>query len=117
MEMNSETTVTSAPTVGAILRSPLAKNMHFLVTGVDIREGVAYLDGDFVSEPYGDVVASVGNCIIGSEWQEVSDEDEDEDDDYDYESRYINDYSDDAEALASAGWGTDEDYGFYGDDY
>jgi hypothetical protein len=26
------------------------------------------------------------------------------------------DYSDDADALASAGWGTDEDYGYYGDD-
>ena len=24
---------------------------------------------------------------------------------------------DDAAALASAGWGTDEDYGYYGDDY
>ena len=24
---------------------------------------------------------------------------------------------DDGDALASAGWGTDEDYGFYGDDY
>jgi hypothetical protein len=23
----------------------------------------------------------------------------------------------DSNALASAGWGTDEDYGFYGDDY
>lgn len=28
----------------------------------------------------------------------------------------LNDLSDDAEALASAGWGTDEDYGYYGDD-
>ena len=26
------------------------------------------------------------------------------------------DYSDDAEALASAGFGTDEDYGYYGGD-
>lgn len=26
------------------------------------------------------------------------------------------DLSDDAEALASAGWGTDEDYGYFGDD-
>lgn len=26
------------------------------------------------------------------------------------------DYSDDADALASAGWGTDEDYGFFGYD-
>ena len=38
---------------------------------------------------------------------------------YDFENhvdggRY--DLSDDAEALASAGWGTDEDYGYYGDD-
>ena len=24
---------------------------------------------------------------------------------------------DDANALASAGWGTDEDYGYYGDEY
>ena len=27
------------------------------------------------------------------------------------------DLSDDAEALASAGWGTDEDYGYYGEDF
>lgn len=27
------------------------------------------------------------------------------------------DLSDDADVLASAGWGTDEDYGYYGDDY
>lgn len=27
------------------------------------------------------------------------------------------DLSDDAAALASAGWGTDEDYGYYGDDF
>jgi hypothetical protein len=27
------------------------------------------------------------------------------------------DLSDDADALASAGWGTDEDYGYYGDEF
>ncbi len=27
------------------------------------------------------------------------------------------DYSDDGDAFASAGWGTDEDYGYTGDDY
>ena len=27
------------------------------------------------------------------------------------------DLSDDGDALASAGWGTDEDYGYYGDDF
>jgi hypothetical protein len=26
-------------------------------------------------------------------------------------------FEDDGDALASAGWGTDEDYGHYGDDY
>jgi hypothetical protein len=30
--------------------------------------------------------------------------------------RMPDDYSDDAEALASAGFGTDEDYGYYGGD-
>ena len=30
---------------------------------------------------------------------------------------YRDDYSDDADALASAGFGTDEDYGWYADDY
>lgn len=34
----------------------------------------------------------------------------------DYLSR-PDDLFDDADALASMGWGTDEDYGYYGDDY
>ena len=37
--------------------------------------------------------------------------------DQDAEEPYsVNDWNDDAEALASAGWGTDEDYGHYGED-
>lgn len=36
-----------------------------------------------------------------------------QDDDF---PEYDDDFSD-ADALASAGWGTDEDYGGYGDDY
>ena len=36
--------------------------------------------------------------------------DQEDPDDYD-------DYEDDAYAMASAGFGTDEDYGYYGDDY
>lgn len=37
--------------------------------------------------------------------------------DQDAEEPYsVNDYSDDSEALASAGFGTDEDYGYYGDE-
>ena len=34
----------------------------------------------------------------------------------DEDSYWINDGSDEAEALASAGFGTDEDYGYFGDD-
>jgi hypothetical protein len=43
-------------------------------------------------------------------------EDEFESEDFDYE--YEGDDGDwmDADALASAGWGTDEDYGYYGGD-
>jgi hypothetical protein len=36
-------------------------------------------------------------------------------DEYDGEPMGPNDLSDDADALASAGWGTDEDYGYSGD--
>lgn len=37
--------------------------------------------------------------------------------DFDYEPRGSYDGSDDAEALASAGWGTDEDYGCHDGDF
>lgn len=43
--------------------------------------------------------------------------DEDEGADYvdDYEpDQFLNDVEADADALASAGWGTDEDYGYFG---
>jgi len=42
----------------------------------------------------------------------------DELDDYwDFEDEFLgNDFSDDADALASAGWGTDEDYGYFGEE-
>lgn len=40
------------------------------------------------------------------------------DDETDDEPRdFLSDAEADADALASAGWGTDEDYGGYGDDY
>jgi hypothetical protein len=44
------------------------------------------------------------------EENEIVDQDED-----DIEANF--DAFDDGYALASAGWGTDEDYGCYGDDY
>lgn len=51
----------------------------------------------------------LGEC----EWEDDSDDDDD-----DHEPRfYEDDVWADSNALASAGWGTDEDYGYYGDDY
>ena len=44
---------------------------------------------------------------------QIEDELIEEDDDCD-DFHGLDDYSDDAEALASAGWGTDEDYGYFG---
>jgi len=36
---------------------------------------------------------------------------------WDFEDEFLgNDFSDDADALASAGWGTDEDYGYFGEE-
>jgi hypothetical protein len=116
MEMNSETS-TSNIQIGTILRSPASATMHFVVTGVETRKGVDYFNGEFVSDTDGSVWATVTNCAISEDWMVVSESDTDDEDEDDYERRYIDDYSDDAEALASAGWGTDEDYGFYGDDY
>lgn len=55
--------------------------------------------------------------VAGFDFYEMTDEDRDQmaDDcaDDDGESCYF-DHSDDAEAFASCGWGTDEDYGYYG---
>ena len=46
------------------------------------------------------------------------DPDEIIEDDYDdYEEPYECDSAYDADALASAGWGTDEDYDYYGNDF
>lgn len=38
-------------------------------------------------------------------------------DDYDVDEPSDDDVGMDADALASAGWGTDEDYGYYGDEF
>jgi len=43
-------------------------------------------------------------------------EDDFEDEEYDDEPIGSYDLSDDGDALASAGFGTDEDYGYYGDE-
>ncbi len=32
-------------------------------------------------------------------------------------AEYYPDHGDDGDALASAGWGTDEDYGYYGEEF
>ena len=60
------------------------------------------------------VVNSVGAGYCSPECEASYHEDADT---YDYdEPRGSYDLSDDAEALASAGYGTDEDYGYYGEE-
>lgn len=54
--------------------------------------------------------------LYGLRCNEMPDEDYYRNEDQE-ETHYVDDYSDDAEALASAGFGTDEDYGYYGEDY
>lgn len=54
------------------------------------------------------------DCGIDYSYDE-EDEDEDDDEDDDGEPVGPYDMSDDAFVLASAGMGTDEDYGYYGD--
>ena len=39
---------------------------------------------------------------------------DDFDADFDYPEDWLDDVEADADTLASAGWGTDEDYGYYG---
>jgi hypothetical protein len=54
------------------------------------------------------------------EWDDLEPEDhaemEAEFDDAMYEGYQMSDAEADADTLASAGWGTDEDYGFFGDE-
>jgi hypothetical protein len=50
-------------------------------------------------------------AVYGDMVKIVKDDDYGDYDDHDYDDLY------DGEALASAGFGTDEDYGYYGDDY
>ena len=61
------------------------------------------------------------DTVAGTEWAVVAELEMVRDmftvqDDYEGDGEPMGsfDLSDDAEALASAGWGTDEDYGFYG---
>ena len=64
-------------------------------------------------EQYQEFLANGGNAVFPTDESEPDDEDEDFDDEHD---PFLTDAEADADALASAGWGTDEDYGGYGDD-
>lgn len=56
-------------------------------------------------------------------WPWIDDESHDNDDaNYDDHDDFFDDYDDSMDgdhdsAMESAGWGTDEDYGYYGEDY
>jgi hypothetical protein len=77
---------------------------------IDISEmlskGIAYSDVvDAVKLEYGMSQDEAENLVYGVECQLMDESIED------------GRFEDDGDALASAGWGTDEDYGHYGDDY
>lgn len=100
---------TANPTpAGTVLRNSDANGIIFVVESAYIFAGGEYLTGDFIVEQTNTVIAHVNRCVLSEEWCWY---DSDDDDDY---SRRVDDYSDDAEALASIGWGTDEDYGYFG---
>ena len=73
-----------------------------------------------VTEPVECINCGVLNCedaLCRADDEVVEDGDRSNRDYADYEDdRTTFDMSDDADALASAGWGTDEDYGGYGDE-
>jgi hypothetical protein len=96
-----------------------------------INGGELYLD-EFICRDCGEAVGwqtdSPSTVVFQSYWQVDADGEDllcvecgnayDEDEDDDDESHYSSDLSDDAWALASAGHGSDEDYGYFGgDDY
>lgn len=53
-------------------------------------------------------------CVLCDELSKAEDLEMQDREDDDYRARGSDDMSDDAEVLASAGMGTDEDYGYYG---
>lgn len=63
----------------------------------------------------------LADAILGEDNELIFLNDEDEERQEDLFADSADDYADeawmDADALASCGWGTDEDYGYYGDDF
>lgn len=59
-------------------------------------------------------IVPTGTPDLLDEWY-AEQEREDEDPFYDEEGPYLSDAEADAMTLASAGWGTDEDYGYFED--
>jgi hypothetical protein len=51
------------------------------------------------------------------EFRQFFDDNDEDDDDYVEPDDNMSDVEADAATLASCGWGTDEDYGYFGDDY
>ena len=70
---------------------------------IDVPQELDFDDDDYVEIDEGDYEADP--------YQGAFIEEEDYDEPY-----YGDNFLDDAEALASAGWGTDEDYGYFGGD-
>lgn len=86
--------------------------MHCERCAMDLSGGYQSSRNLQLCEPCADLaeqghVCAGDNCVcIGGDENKVGEYCEDD--------RTIHDMYDDADALASAGWGTDEDYGYYG---
>jgi hypothetical protein len=65
-------------------------------------------------EQYQEFLANGGNAVF-SEPDDDQEDDQEEDEDEPWDG-FRDDVEADADALASAGWGTDEDYGYYGEE-
>ncbi|MEK9748224.1 MAG: hypothetical protein VW333_05840 [Pseudomonadales bacterium] len=76
----------------------------------DVIQEMHYLDYD---DPMYERLETV-LCSIEQELDRRADSDG-PDEDYDYED-HLSDVEADADTLASAGWGTDEDYSYFGGD-
>lgn len=115
-DTNSETLMTHVPMCHACgsaeVAAPFttADGMGFCSAACEAEaqaEFAAWSDEQDADEPFGPM----------SERFAEYDEERKLEGDMDGEPAGSYDLSDDAEALASAGFGTDEDYGYYGDDF
>lgn len=99
---------------GTIIRDAVPSEIIFIVESAYEADGETYFTGNFVHETTNIVIAHISKTVLAEGWYIVDESDDNDDDDEYWQSSMVDDFYDDAEALASIGWGTDEDYGYFG---